>query len=54
MPLGTNMTDLLEDARSIAFLVGVDLDTVKVSTIRLEVAIHKMVVAEVVTQYTLN
>ena len=53
MPLGTNMTDLLEDARSIAFLVGVDLDTVKVSTIRLEVAIHKMVVAEVVTQYTL-
>jgi hypothetical protein len=47
------MTDLLEDARSIAFLVGVDLDTVKVSAIRLELAVHKMVIAEVVSQYTL-
>lgn len=44
---------LLADATLIAALIGVDIDDIKRSSIRLEVAINKMVVAEVVMRYTL-
>jgi hypothetical protein len=45
---------LLNEAQEIASLVGVDLETIKgSSSIHLEMAIHKMVIAEVVVRYTL-
>jgi hypothetical protein len=44
---------LLNEAQEIASLVGVDLETIKVSSMRLEIAIHKMVIAEVVFWYAL-
>src|SRR6266403_3297349 len=56
MPAGDNQMredKTLETARAIASMVGVDIEVVKVSDVRLEVAIDKMVVAEVVMQYTL-
>jgi hypothetical protein len=45
--------ELLQETQEIASLVGVDLEKMKGNSIQLEIAIHKMVVAEVVVRYTL-